>query len=179
MRKLINENMDDFIRNIGPKKSLGIGTISSIKEWLFLFGITEDDYEILDDMSINLSRSLDGKFNAWANKPDYIKFNYIRGNLDISNNKNLENLEGCPKEISGSLYCQNSHIKSLIGAPEYIGGDFNCYNNELKNLDGFPMEIIGYVSIAKNPGKFTEDEIRKVSNIEGKVFTKVVANPSK
>ena len=47
------------------------------------------------------------------------------------------------------LYCYDNELKSLFGAPETVGGDFYCYNN---------------------PGNFTEEQVRAVCDVKGKIF---------
>ena len=71
--------------------------------------------------------------------------NYVvTDDFDCSNNQ-LTSLEGSPKTVGGSFYCYDNQLTNLNGAPKTVGGDFICY-------------------------KFTEEEVRKVCNVKGKVY---------
>ena len=73
--------------------------------------------------------------------------------------------------VKGGFYCPNNSLTSLEGAPKEVGGYFFCHNNSLTSLEGAPKEIGGnlWISFAKGI-HFTEEEIRKVSKIKGKVY---------
>jgi hypothetical protein len=59
----------------------------------------------------------------------------------------LTSLEGAPQEVGGGFYCHNNKLTSLEGAPEKVGGGFYCHNNKVQ---------------------FTEEDVRKVSNVNVK-----------
>jgi len=82
----------------------------------------------------------------------------------------LINLEGAPKYISGSFSCNNNQLISLEGAPKYVGGSFYCDRNKLTSLEGAPEYVEGDFDIQNNPKKFTEEEVRKVVDVKGKIF---------
>jgi len=86
-------------------------------------------------------------------------------------NNSLTSLEGAPKEVGGSFLCPYNSLTSLEGAPKEVGGYFFCSYNSLTSLEGLPKEIGEdlYISFAKGI-YFTEEEIRKVSNIKGRVY---------
>ena len=75
-------------------------------------------------------------------------------NFDCSNCTNLKSLKGVPKEVGGYFYCSHcNNLTSLEGAPEYVGEDFNCIRCEnLKSLEGAPKVI---------KGRFIHDEYLK------------------
>ncbi len=52
-------------------------------------------------------------------------------------------------EVRGDFWCYCNQLTSLKGAPEHVGGDFHCYNNAVK---------------------FTEEQVRAVCNVKGKVY---------
>ena len=85
-------------------------------------------------------------------------------------NNSLTSLEGSPEKVGGDFSCDNNSLTSLKGAPEKVGGNFSCPYNPLTSLEGLPKEIGGnlWISFAKGI-YFTEEEIRKVSNIKGRI----------
>jgi hypothetical protein len=93
--------------------------------------------------------------------------------MNISHNYELKTLKGCPRTVGGFFNAVECNLESLIGGPEFVGGDYNVSHNDLTTLDGFPKEIEGWVMIGDNSVEFTEEEIRSVSNVKGKVFTSI------
>jgi hypothetical protein len=86
-----------------------------------------------------------------------------------SNNK-LVTLKGAPKHVPGEFSCFGNKLINLRYGPEKVDGDYNCSNNKIENLDGIAKEIGGNFRCFHNPGKFTEEDVRKQSNIKGKVL---------
>jgi 5-methylcytosine-specific restriction endonuclease McrBC GTP-binding regulatory subunit McrB len=168
---LVSENMDQFRRGQDSKPALDIGMKTKIEKWLNENGFNR--YEILEDSTIDLQQSLDMQNGEYLDKPEFIDFEYVRGYMNITNNPGLRTLEGCPIKVGGFFHANDCDLDSLIGAPEYIGANFNVSNNALSSLEGFPKEVMGWVSIGDNPVEFTEEEIRAVCNVKGKVLTKV------
>ena len=80
----------------------------------------------------------------------------------------LESLEGAPEKVGGGFYCSYcSKLESLKGAPKEVGGDFYCVSNQsLKSLEGSPKEVARHFHCYKCAGKFTEDDVKKVSNVK-------------
>ena len=95
----------------------------------------------------------------------------IGGGFYFDSNKSLNSLEGAPKEVGGDFYCvSNQSLKSLKGAPEKVGEDFSCINCEsLKSLEGAPKEVGGDFSCYGCANKFTIEEVKKISNVKGKI----------
>jgi Leucine-rich repeat (LRR) protein len=109
--------------------------------------------------------------------------------FDCAFNRNLTSLEGAPKIVNGSFsccHCSLSNLKhapqkvndfdcshntltSLEGVPERINGEFDCSANKLTSLKYFPKLITGDVFIYDNSKQFTEEEIRAVSDVKGKI----------
>ena len=87
------------------------------------------------------------------------------------NCKSLKSLEGAPKEVEEDFYCSNCiSLKSLKGCPEKVGEGFSC--NECKNLSslkGAPKEVGGDFNCCKCGTQFTEDDVKKVSNVKGNI----------
>ena len=92
----------------------------------------------------------------------------VGGDFDCSGCKSLESLEGVPKEIIKDFKCSNCQsLKTLKGVPEKVGGDFYCaFNISLKSLDGAPKKVGGNFYCPSCAGKFTEDDVKKISNVK-------------
>jgi hypothetical protein len=93
----------------------------------------------------------------------------VVGSFYCYNNK-LTSLEGCPKEVGGDFYCRNNNLTSLEGAPQKVGGDFYCRNNNLTSLEGAPQKVGGDFDCSRNSKEFTEEEVRAVCDVGGKVY---------
>ena len=102
--------------------------------------------------------------------PDFLEDVIVKGDFYCPYNS-LTSLKGAPKKVGGDFYCHNNSLTSLEGAPKEVGGYFFCSYNSLTSLEGLPKEIGEdlYISFAKGI-YFTEEEIRKVSNIKGRVY---------
>ena len=84
----------------------------------------------------------------------------------------LKSLKGAPEKVGGKFNCNccNS-LTSLEGAPEKVGMDFDCrYCKSLKSLEGAPKEVGGGFYCRNCKVKFSEEDVKKVSNVEGKIF---------
>ena len=123
--------------------------------------------------------------------PDFLPGVEIRGTFDCSYN-DLKTLENCPSSVTQNFICKHNKLSDLIGSPEEVKGyydcshnelesfkgapttiykDFTSFNNQIKSLEGIPKQIKGDFWMSYNRGKkFTEEEIRAVSNIKGLVF---------
>ena len=73
-------------------------------------------------------------------------------------------------EVEGGFSCHNNKLTTLQGAPETVGGGFYCDNNKLTTLQGAPKTVRGDFYPANNPGNFTEEDVRAVSNVRGNVY---------
>jgi len=105
------------------------------------------NYTINDDLSIDVDSYvyLDNKGLKYLP----LKFNYVSGGFDCSNNK-LKSLEGGPQTLGSGFDCSNNKLKSLKGGPQIVGGGFiNCSNNKLTDLEYFP-EVSGYINTKFN-----------------------------
>ena len=100
--------------------------------------------------------------------PEILKGITINGNFYCNDNK-LTSLVGAPKIVSGNFTCSDNKLSSLVGAPKKIGGDFYCSNNKLTSLDGCPKYVGKDFYCYKNSLKFTEEQIRAVCYVKGKV----------
>ena len=95
----------------------------------------------------------------------------VDGGFYFDSNKSLNSLEGAPKEVGGDFYCiKCQSLKTLKGTPEKVGEDFSCINCEsLKSLEGAPKEVGGDFSCYGCASKFTIEEVKKISNVKGKI----------
>ena len=93
-------------------------------------------YSINPDGSIDV----DGNVELGVYKLDKIplKFNNVSGYFNISYN-NITSLEGCPKYIGETFYCNSNKLTSLEYFPNKINTNTNIYmnNNPLESLVGF------------------------------------------
>ena len=83
----------------------------------------------------------------------------------------LTNLEGCPEKVGLGFYCYDcDSLKSLEGCPEKVDDDFVCYHcRVLKSLEGCPKEVGGIFNCENCAVKFTEDEVRSLCDVSGKI----------
>ena len=100
--------------------------------------------------------------------PDILKDITVRGNFYCGNN-NLTSLEGAPKSVGASFACSNNKLTSLQCDHITVGGDFYCSFNKLTSLDGAPKTVGGNFHCYQNPVKFTEKQVRSVSDVKGMV----------
>ena len=118
----------------------------------------------------------------------------VGGDFYCSDCNSLTTLEGAPKEVGGYFNCSRcDSLTSLEGAPKKVGLDFDCFScNSLKSLEGAPKEVGGGFSCFKCKsltslegapkevgrdfycrsckGKFTEEDVKNVSNVKGIIF---------
>ena len=76
------------------------------------------------------------------------------GSYDVDGDVRLVNLKLVKlplkfNHVSGYFWCDNNHLTTLEGAPKTVGGNFSCTNNQKK---------------------FTEAEVRAVSNVKGHIY---------
>jgi len=159
------------------------------------FNIVKGNFDCSYNSLISLEgspREVKGSFYCHYNQITSLKGcpKKIEGTFDCSRNY-LILLEGCPKIIKKSFYCYNNNLTSLEGSPEIINGDFNCSDNKLKSLkgspkiikgcfncsnnqlislEGCPEEVRGNFFCCNNKVKFTEEQIRSVCKIGGKIY---------
>ena len=100
----------------------------------------------------------------------YIR-NGNKGSLNLSDLK-LTVLPEILKDITvgGNFFCFNNNLTSLINAPSSVGDDFDCSYNDLTSLAGAPKTVGGFFDCTDNPVKFTEEQVRAVCDVKGKVY---------
>ena len=93
----------------------------------------------------------------------------VGGDFYCRHCKSLTSLEGVPKKIGGTFDCSlcNS-LKSLKGAPKEVGRNFDCSGcKSLISLEGAPKEVGRGFYCYKCKVKFTEDDVKKISDVKG------------
>ena len=97
---------------------------------------------------------------------------YVGGSFDCSRCKSLKTLEGAPKEVGGDFICHNcKSLKSLENAPKEVGWTFDCHNcKSLKSLEGAPEKTGRDFDCSWCGTKFTEEDVKKVSNVKNIIF---------
>jgi len=92
----------------------------------------------------------------------------IHGTLDASNSGLITFAKG-PAKVLGSYIVSGCNINSFKGAPKKIMGDFDVSNNKIKDLKECPAYVDGDFNLKGNPGKFTEEDIKEVCDVKGKI----------
>lgn len=93
----------------------------------------------------------------------------VDGYFDVSYNE-LTTLEGAPEYVGKHFDCSGNKLISLKGCPKKIYSSFECNRNNLTSLEGCPEEVEGNFSIKNNKKQFTEEEVRAVCSVGGRVI---------
>lgn len=96
-----------------------------------------------------------GTLSSLKNFPDI-----VTGDVIIFKNPNLKSLEGCPKEIGGTLQFDFCNVSDISGISKVIGK--NCIMNYNPITDLSPMsdvKISGLVSVVGTPVSEKQDEL--------------------
>jgi len=101
--------------------------------------------------------------------------NYLRDHSKESLILSRMNLDKLPKilknlTIGKDFWCTDNHLTSLENSPIYVVGNFGCSHNKLTSLEGAPEYVGGNFYCRGNPVRFTEDQVRAVSEVKGKIF---------
>ena len=159
------DNMDESIKD-------------QIKQFL------NNNFKNASKCKISEKPNKDGKFEVWSNGGIEVKNPQItsltNGLFIWTNIKEyffciycnlLKTLKGAPKEVGGSFMCHNcTSLTSLEGAPEKVGGDFRCSScASLQSLEGAPKEVGRTFCCVDCGSKFTQEDVKKVSNVKGRI----------
>jgi len=101
--------------------------------------------------------------------------NYLRDHSKESLILSRMNLDKLPKilknlTIGKDFWCTDNHLTSLENSPIYVVGNFGCSHNKLISLEGAPEYVGGNFYCRGNPVRFTEAQVRAVSEVKGKIF---------
>lgn len=157
----------DFERGQEPKKSMGIGQEALIIKWLNQIGLKEKDYKIYDDYAIDIEGDLILRNLGLKELPPEINFNKVSGYVNIEGNF-FTSLKGFPLESGGDYNCSSNLITSLRGMPLKVNGSFYFHKNKLTDLNDLMISAKNVICYG-NPGKFTEDYVRKCIRVSGQV----------
>lgn len=109
--------------------------VEKIKSECDKYGIT--NYSINNDGSIDVFQDVRMGYYSLIRIP--LKFNFIDGDLNLSGN-NLVSLEGCPKNLTGSLsLLHNKNLKNLEHSPEEVGRIIHLRFSGIESLDGLKV----------------------------------------
>ena len=153
----INDRIERMIKNYirnGSKESLELHNMNLIELPEILKNVTVGGHFFCHNNKltslINAPKSVYGSFYCGHNK--------------------LTSLEGAPESVRGTFGCNNNKLTSLEGAPKKVGRDFYCVGNRLISLEGAPKTVMGNFHCNDNPVKFTEEQVRAVCDVKGKVI---------
>jgi hypothetical protein len=157
--------------------SLRKGNLRNVIEdgrFIIKFGRVGGNFVCSDNKLISLEgapKYVNGWFDCSNNQLISLKGapKYVGGDFYCEYN-NLTSLKGAPERVEGSFICSYNNLTSLEGAPKYVGGSFYCRHNKLTSLEGAPKYVGGNFGCSDNPVKFTEEEVRKVSEVKGKII---------
>ena len=92
--------------------------------------------------------------------------------FDCHSCENLTSLKGAPQKVGGWFGCNGcANLTSLEGAPKEVGGGFYCNDcPKLESLKGAPQKVGGEFNCSKCGKQFTEDDVKKVSNVHDKII---------
>ena len=101
--------------------------------------------------------------------------NYLRDHSKESLILSRMNLDKLPKilknlTIGKDFWCTDNHLTSLENSPIYVVGNFGCSHNKLMSLEGAPEYVGGNFYCRGNPVRFTEAQVRSVSEVKGMIF---------
>jgi hypothetical protein len=101
---------------------------------------------------------------------NYVK-NGSKGKLNLQD-LNLTVLPEMLKDITvdGDFFCGNNHLTSLENCPKTISGAFGCSSNYLTSLEFAPSSVGEDFMCRFNSVKFTEEQVRAVCDVKGKIF---------
>jgi hypothetical protein len=80
-------------------------------------------------------------------------------------------------ELTGQFTYADGYLTSLEGTPRKIGGSFYCDRNQLTSLHGAPAEVNGYFSVEKNSITSLEGVHKIIKIINGAIY--LYENPIK
>jgi hypothetical protein len=101
-----------------------------------------------------------------------IKFKEVVGYFIVADNK-LISMKNSPETVGGIADYSNNRIISLVEAPKEIGGSFNISNNLLTSPENGPTKVKGDYYCDNNKVVFNEEDIKKVTEVGGKIVTEV------
>ena len=144
-------------------------------------------------ITVNYDTDIQFKYDITSLTNGMFQWGEVGGYFSCEYCNSLKSLEGAPKIVKGYVYAFNCKLlQTLEGAPEKVGKDFSCRGcKSLKSLKGAPKEVGGYFNCERCPSlkslrdapkevgddfecyecgtQFTEEDVKKVSNVKGKI----------
>ena len=68
----------------------------------------------------------------------------VTGSVDISFNK-LKSLEFCPTQVHGNFTSMHNLNVDLVGSPKIVNGTYTVSSSKLKSLEGSPDKVKDYI----------------------------------
>ena len=175
----VERMIKSYVRN-GSKGTLDLGKFGLIELPSILKDIdVEETFSCANNKLTsldNLPKSIGKNFYCYDNQLTSLIGSPERVNGDFFCHYNkLTTLFGAPKYVGGTFYCNFNDITSLVGAPVIVGETFDCsYNKLLTSLEGVPKTVgkdfIFNQYRSKGKKLFTEEQIRAVCDVKGKVY---------
>jgi len=136
--KLVKESLHEFVRGVGPKESLGLGRIGSIRKFFRNLDINDNEYIITEDQII-FKGYLDLCATDITELPEGLS---IGGYLSLRKTPIIE----LPEKISveGSLNLSGTNITKL---PESLNVKLNIY------IDDSQTQLKNYIESSKFANK--------------------------
>ena len=126
--KIVRETLEskkmDFERTGDPMYDLDLGMEAKIQRWLEAAGI--EDYELNDDLSVNVFKDVDITNKELETLPAFIKFGTVYGGFYAGGN-HWKSLGGFPDAIEGDL-----QLRSPANPDHYTQQEFT--NDEIEKL---------------------------------------------
>jgi len=152
--KLVREHINEISLGGSHLDRMGVGIKEAINKWLATHHIEKENYTINDDMTINMHPLL-YRYSllidlTGVNIPDFIKFRYIRGDLNLKNsyislsnnlkveghlNLSYSNITSLPDGLYVMHILDLSHTE-ITSLPDdlYVGGSLNLSNTNIISL---------------------------------------------
>jgi hypothetical protein len=148
-------------------------------------------------VTVNYDGDIKYRFDILSLTNELFQWGEVSGDFDCKACYRLENLKGAPKKVGGNficVYCENlvslegapeevgenflcsecRSLKTLEGSPNKVGRNFNCSEcKSLKTIKGAPKEVGKDFYCNNCGGQFTEDDVKKVSNVKREIFCKL------
>ena len=86
------------------------------------------------------------------------------------NSNGLKSLLGSPVQVDQDFIVHTNKLMSLEYSPEYVGGLFSCYENNITSIEGISLKLRS-LDIRYNPVHVTEEDLRKVCDFRGVLFS--------
>ena len=179
--KISDKPNNDGKYEVSSSKNINVKNykITSLTNGLFIWATVDSDFNC---ETCNSLTSLEGApkevgkdFNcSWCGSLKSLEGapEKVGDDFYCSNCKSLTTLKGAPEKVGGNFDCYRCvSLISLEGAPKEVGGNFNCNNcASLTSLEGAPKEVGGGFYCIDCKLKFTEEDVKNISNVNGNII---------